>query len=62
MGTMDLFSGSLTYITQQLGRLSLPVLLLLAALLVNAAFAATMLLAGAWAPTPELIQAAPLRW
>ena len=59
---MDMFSGSLTYIARQLGRLSLPLLLVFAALAVIAAFAITLLAGDALAPTTTPILAAPLRW
>jgi len=58
---MDMFSASLTYIAQQLGRLNLPLLLVFAALAMIAAFAIALLAGDALAPTTPIL-AAPLRW
>jgi hypothetical protein len=62
MGTMDMVSGSLTYVAQQLGRVRLPLLLLIAAVVLIVTFTIAFLAADALVATPEPILAAPLRW
>jgi hypothetical protein len=62
MGTMDMLSGSLTYVAQQLGRARLPLLLFIAAVVLIVTFAIAFLAAGALVATSEPILAAPLRW